>query len=1007
MNHKEMQELVNNLTSLEAQWAKDNPNRARGGRVAIAGFRYQFYSYLLYLIQEWISYDKDERCRIDRFLSDMERLSDIISISKNGIIIATQSKLTLRGSKLEDALDEFKTIHDTVLKICPSVVSKFKYRILCGKNEIKSFSTAIDNWKSKNEIASSNVPSFIENIEVEEESFPENRILVLITNTFKCPNPLSILHTWLGQLLECVKSPDLMNNFGKQVWNELNTLWRSCSNPTDSIYIWQDIDRPPEQVSVGSVLIGQRPQVHHLRKGYFSLRTEVYSDIEKSFLSLVDSIDYNTIEKIQMFWIGGRSGSGKSVALLYLLANLNEKGFGPIVWVGHKTSLLRSAVKFVIESEERSNTPIIAIDDPYVVGIDNNVSQHWEEVFAYLHSYQQDGNYRYMPIFIACGPTEQAHLFKCDFNEYFDFYIEELPQETTKENDELRNWYQKRTGKQPPEICDDNSLMVQLFFQWDKHQSINDFSIRLKDRLVQGDISKGIFNLVSKVLSLNRLYIGYPITAVKNNLTPEQKDILESLENDLHLGEREKNGIIGYWLLHAHLANALYLNWFETKHGSYLEYLKAAIIDSISFGENPNEKTAPLWAISRVIRQTTKDELCKRLDEKDAKEVLLFVFNYLQEIHIFTISMLPVWVEICALKPELYLTPSPIDLAINALNRNSIGETGLRLLCHKLLQHFTCFHYNKQQEIRNAIVELLICTTHWNEWVPVVKDAMVVLKDQRLYDLVLSVLYKDFNYNMTELLYVSIQKSPQDYKLISLAFEKLLSAPCTYYWVEIVRELLRNSKESLNENIISWLKLHSGKKYICFVLKDVLNVFYIQVRDIAVQWANQWYWLDYANFVLEPLIEHEGNNKQIINFCYQWILTAKNDKSYMIEKLLGSGSVTPEIISTIVTWLNEENTQNPSWLFAWEALYNVQIANILSFDLGMNWLRQNSKEHNAWPYIWNDLYRVNPKNKELHEMGIQWIIQTDNDHMLWQKILHYLIKAKPDDLKLKEMRENR
>jgi hypothetical protein len=102
--------------------------------------------------------------------------------------------------------------------------------------------------------------------------------------------------------------------------------------------------------------------------------------------------------------------------------------------------------------------------------------------------------------------------------------------------------------------------------------------------------------------------------AVKSNLSAEQKDLLESLENDLHLGEREIKGINGYWLLHAHLANALYINWFENKPASFSNYLKLGILDNIMYGENINVKTAPLWAISRIFRHSYKDELYKRLD---------------------------------------------------------------------------------------------------------------------------------------------------------------------------------------------------------------------------------------------------------------------------------------------------------------------------------------------------------------------------------------------------------
>ena len=1003
MDIQQIQELFLKMQKLQSKWAEKYPSRARGGRAAIAGFRYQFFSFLCSLVQEWISYDTTERNNIEMFLSDMETLSDIITITKSGIIIATQSKITLRSSSLNDALNEFVTIQETLQNEFPSETINIKYQVLCSKIEIKDINQALSTWKTKY-MATNNGLEFLNSIEIISEASPENRLLGLLANNFKCLEPVTLIHKWLGLIIDCIKSVDTMNFAGRTIWEDLFTLWRNSNNMNNGLYIWQDTDFPPEEVSNGSVLTGQRPNISHLKNGFFSRRTNAYDDLEENFFTMINSLHYTSNGKVPIFWIGGRSGSGKSVAILHLLANLNNKGFGPIIWIGHQTSLLCSAVKFAIESAEFGHMTIIGLDDPYVVGIEHNVSQHWDDVFALLHSYQQTGKIYKLPIFVACGPTEQAYLFKDDYCEYLEFDIKELARESNKEKEELRDWYHKRTGNMPPDVDDSNTLMVQLFFQWDRHQSIQEFSKRLKERLIQGDPSKTTFNLVSRILSLNRLYIGYESAAIKINLLPEQKDLLIWLENDLHLGEREMNGTNKYWLLHAHLANALYLNWFEHKPASYTEHLKEAIIDSIIFGNTPNEKTAPLWAISRVFRQTSKDELYQRLNENTVRVISKDIYLYTLE-KFYEISMLPVWVEICSLKPDLGLLPSPIELAIDVLKPENTGEKGLRLLIHKLLQHYNTYNFNTQQKIKDVLVEFLIHTHSWKEWFPIVKHSIIIFKDVRIIPVIENFISRNNENTSIELLYLAIKTWPNNENLINLATKKICNVGYSFYWEEISKELIRNSKSILHENIVRWFEINKDDQHICFALRESFSKFYYSVRDISIYWLRKWHHLDYASIILEPLLVFEENNQEVIDWCYYWLLVNNNDidKSFMIEKLLKTEKVSPKIIEIATEWLNNVDSKNPSWSFVWQALNNLHNVDIDSFDSGINWLKQNDFKHKAWPYNWIYLYKKNCNDIILLKMGIEWLNQSSIKHFLWIKILQCTSRAFPQNAELKNI----
>ena len=100
----------------------------------------------------------------------------------------------------------------------------------------------------------------------------------------------------------------------------------STSIPKSPIYIWRDIDRPPSQITSGKVLTGEQPLPSNLRDGYFAPRPDVYNDLAEKFFQWWR--DYHQAGdcslRLPIFWISGRSGSGKSVALLHLLAHIHS-----------------------------------------------------------------------------------------------------------------------------------------------------------------------------------------------------------------------------------------------------------------------------------------------------------------------------------------------------------------------------------------------------------------------------------------------------------------------------------------------------------------------------------------------------------------------------------------------------------------------------------------------------------------------------------------------------------
>jgi len=106
----------------------------------------------------------------------------------------------------------------------------------------------------------------------------------------------------------------------------------------------EDTTPDPERDRYKGVLTGQIPKFEHLRKGYFKERCKKFALLWESFQQwLLDfrSSNHENATKIPVFWITGRSGTGKSVFLLQLLAKLLRSKSSPALLFASRENLPR------------------------------------------------------------------------------------------------------------------------------------------------------------------------------------------------------------------------------------------------------------------------------------------------------------------------------------------------------------------------------------------------------------------------------------------------------------------------------------------------------------------------------------------------------------------------------------------------------------------------------------------------------------------------------------------
>ena len=411
------------MRALQDVWSQLYPQRAAGGRAALTGFLYQFELFLLELTRRWLELAEQNAGAADysHFVASVESVSDFAFAKTDGLIIASQCKITLRSGALADALSEFLTVLTAAKSGCPQLVDRIRFRVFTSRIELSDVRRGIENWAQRTNRDESLASHVAKYVQVLEQSTPAQDLIGLLVNHFACPEPLGYLSKWTGRLTRAVENEKVLEHIASEIWEELRSLQIASRIAVQNrLYIWQDEDRPPTGTPKGDVLIGQRPSVRHLREGFFAPRRRLYADLAEELRSWLTQASG---DRLRMFWLAGRSGSGKSVALLHLLASLHSDGTGPIIWLGHRVNQLSDAFSASLRLSLPQSSPIIGVDDPFVPGDEQELARQWERVFSIFHPHQQIGTNTRTPVFIVCGPTEQAHAYQEHFGDELDLRI--------------------------------------------------------------------------------------------------------------------------------------------------------------------------------------------------------------------------------------------------------------------------------------------------------------------------------------------------------------------------------------------------------------------------------------------------------------------------------------------------------------------------------------------------------------------------------------------------------
>lgn len=1019
---------------LKRAWQQQYPNQAAGGHLALQGFDFQFTHVLLKTVQNWISLDGVQRT-MPGVLG--EYLSDIAETTAGGSVVVTQVKLTQSYSAVSHALKDLYGVYQVAVASTPDLLAGLKFRILSARADIPDAARYITRWDPQDGSTPATIADFLSRVAFEINADPFDELIALLVNALGARTPVTLVQGWLGRLMSASAEAGAYRQVAHSIWNDLTSLAADrATGPGPALYMWTAADRQPTQTTPGNVLTGQQPTVAHLRDGYFAPRTAVSTGIAADVAEWSDGhvqpLDGSL--RLPLFWISGRSGAGKSVALIQVLAELHETGQFSIVFP-HAVSELPSAIRWSAQLLRAGKRVIIALDDPYTPGAQGDADSLWRDALGQLHSFRQSGDADAIPLVLCCGPTEQAERLASDLPDDVDVRTRPVENDGDVNLAELREWYRGRTGSAPPEIAAGDLLLVQLFFEWRVKQTLPAFAARLRKRILAQDGGVRILDALSRILSLNRLYVGACTRSILEGLSAADRDFIDTLRRENHLAESSELGRPGLWLSHPHLAEAIYVNWHPPRDRNVRrEHLIVAINGSLNHGATPIERTAPLWALSRALggEQRFSVELSSRIDAESACAVVEAVYiAFARGDRPIELSLLPVWVKLKSLVPDLRLSPDPLEVALARITTAEAEEQGLRLLCHKLLEALQEGNSTSESRICDAVIGVLTRLRDWHEWGPVALHALCAMEDPRL--IALAVWWADRNPANrigNSIVMKCLERFPGNEQVLGLARRavegrvsnayasnivgKLFELPCeppqfALAWIQrnrlipevprLLSQLLQHDRDRYSAWCMDWLALWAKAPKAEGLIKSLLEgKNFPNLASYCCEWVRELH--GRSGFVMRRLLEVFPDDAEVIALGVQWISWVSADSgewNYVLEKVIPSFPGDEDVVSIAASWLRSTPMDHGSWRFVWQALWDSGSHAPEIEALGVKWLGLVAPEKRAWSYVWGRLAEAGADREALQAVGRQWIEGAPLDHGAWTRIWHDLWRDLPGD----------
>lgn len=979
------------LERLQRAWARTRASS--GGFTALAGFDYQIAETLCRIIRAEAS---------GQAFVLMEVLSDIVEGDGGGLVVS-QLKRTLSSGAVIKALEELWSIESLTRKEAPEIGDLIRYRIQGARSDLKSISGTIERWRPDAAFDADELQTFKSRVTTSVSSAPRMEAIRLLIESFADDDAQRTVDEFAGRLLRA-GGPEQVSTAVEEFRLHLAGLRTSIARRERDFRLWGADDRAPATVELeqnprDAVRVGERLSIPDLVAGRLANR-RVYAEVHHAAEAWLADVS-PTSEKLPCFWIGGRSGTGKSAALLHLLAALHrENPERVILWLGSRPDRLSEAITRFRDLALQGHQLIVALDDPLSPSRQDtfaeaaqNASEEWSRI-----SGQATAEPLTPPVIVACGPTEQREYGEENLFAELEIHSFDLPREREEDLQELADWYETRTGSAAPSISGD-VLLVQRFFEWNRGE-IPDFARRFRERLkgmARPNQSVTVFEVVARILAFGRLYADYPVIALQaaramdDNLA---RDLDQLAEGDDHLSFQGDEG--GVRLTHPHLADAIYRQWFGRSADRH--HRKRHLADGLrgALGRRdlaPEIRTAPLWAIARLVRtrfgsRGVEADLKERADLIRAELVELLPEIYAEILRdAAPLSDLPIWVILDS-ELNLGLSPSPSGVLVETLAKTTAPAQGLRLTCHMLLRYAPSVGDVASVD---AVVDLLDRIADWRadglpwvEWSFVAADAIRNGGGPSLVDALLHLIDTAPEWKgLRRCILAMIRRGSRlDGELLASAWF-VATEPQTWDWGGV---LIALGEGPLGEEQRTVFADHAYR----FLVANP------QSRDWAAVWK-----------MLHETMPEDRERLEALGLSWLGVVrgpvAAVDPETLGFDRMLGLllGRAPEEARSRLVQmallWLDGAPDANDGWSFVWSGLWeHGEVLDSVRVELEVYAVKrlEADPEHFGWSFVWNPLVAkpgAAPQEQTLR-LGRVWLDRVAPSHSGWPFVWETLLK---------------
>lgn len=688
------------------QWGTSR--RASGGLWALAGFSFQAAIYLQRFFQNLLDGNNPTS------LACIELLSDILvpEVSSFELI---QVKRVLTVTSLKASLREAYEI----AALCASgFLERLTFRIACLRRDTDMNPRDLDPaavvgpdvdlsvWAAM--IASFDAPDAIC-----VEPDPLDRLHDLLWRAGIADTQGFVNHCQ-GLLSRAFASPgaDAIHRLARELAHELSLAARAPGGheaPVGVMLGHRDVEfdlKPGDRL----LAFNRRPLLSDLRAGRFRQREPIFSALIESFDRWWDEqviSDDRTF--IPVFWIGGRSGEGKSVLLLQLVQHLLEgDNPPPLVYLNRPEDLpswLEVQARAARSNASRMARPAIAvIDDIHLVA-------RWDLWEAAIR--QTTDLVIPNAALLVCAPSVEKRVFQHALSTLFRVHEFAVPNLDLAEMASFADWFSARTGRSPPALppVSGNRLLVIWMFELLQGTSIADFATAFRNRVR----AFGLEDEVRTILAVNALGIAAPV-AVIADLSDRQRDFFDALcaETQLHF-ERQEGASGGISLSHSQIGWLMYREWVTpptTTARALGRDIARAIIAAMTRGRNQE-------AVAVIRRAAMTPLLPSAAPETDPAQGsiddMLAELNAALErgLPADRLSLLlPATLEMFMRQPGLELVPDPVNAALEVAAIGNIDNDTRGYLAAALWRLQSHPRYRaRQSELRRATRQLLLMSS--------------------------------------------------------------------------------------------------------------------------------------------------------------------------------------------------------------------------------------------------------------------------------------------------------